>query len=87
MPCFEATNITALLSPAGTPDESVQRVCSGGHEALVAPATRGRFAMLVLEPSYHTGTGRRLHRGGLDAMDEGEGREYSGAIGRGVLAI
>ena len=47
---FEVTSITAVLGPAGTPAEIVKRVNAAVHKALNAPATKERFAAVVLEP-------------------------------------
>src|SRR5690606_7535947 len=50
VPGFEVTSITAVLAPAGTPADVVQLVRAAVHKALAAPATKERFAMVVLEP-------------------------------------
>ena len=50
VPAFEVTSITAVLGPAALPAEIVTRMNAAVQKALAAPATKERFAAVVLEP-------------------------------------
>ena len=54
VPNFEVTSITAVLAPAGTAPEIIARLNGAIHKALPLPATKERFAAVVLEPSPST---------------------------------
>ena len=41
---FEATNVTGLIAPAGTPSEIVDRLNAAVQKAIAQPALRARFA-------------------------------------------
>jgi tripartite-type tricarboxylate transporter receptor subunit TctC len=51
---FEVTSITGVLAPAGTPGDIVNRLNAATQKVLALPATRERFATLILEPSPST---------------------------------
>lgn len=46
---FEVTSITGLLAPSGTPGDVTARLNGAVHKVLALPATKERFATLVLE--------------------------------------
>jgi tripartite-type tricarboxylate transporter receptor subunit TctC len=47
---FEVTSITGVLGPAAMSPEIVKRLNGAVHKALASPATKDRFAAVVLEP-------------------------------------
>jgi len=51
---FEVTSITGVLAPAGTPAAVISRLNTAIHKVLALPATKERFAALVLEPAPST---------------------------------
>jgi tripartite-type tricarboxylate transporter receptor subunit TctC len=51
---FEVTSITGVLAPAGTPAVVISRLNTAIHKVLALPATKERFAALVLEPAPST---------------------------------
>jgi len=51
---FEVTNITGVLAPAGTPPDIINRLNAALLKVLALPATKERFAAVVLEPAPST---------------------------------
>jgi len=43
-PAFEATNVTGLIAPAGTPREIVEKLNAAAQKVVAQPAIRARFA-------------------------------------------
>jgi tripartite-type tricarboxylate transporter receptor subunit TctC len=43
-PAFEATNVTGLIAPAGTPREIVEKLNAAVQKVIAQPAIRAKFA-------------------------------------------
>ena len=53
-PTFEATNVTGLIAPAGTPREVVEILAAATQKVISQPATREKFAELGAEATGGT---------------------------------
>jgi tripartite-type tricarboxylate transporter receptor subunit TctC len=49
-PTFEATNVTGLLAPAGTPREVIDKLNAATLKVIATPAMRERLAQMGAEP-------------------------------------
>jgi len=53
-PAFEATNVTGLIAPAGTPRDVVEILAAATQKVIAQPATREKFAELGAEATGGT---------------------------------
>jgi tripartite-type tricarboxylate transporter receptor subunit TctC len=53
-PTFEATNVTGLIAPAGTPREVIEILAAATQKVIAQPATREKFADLGAEATGGT---------------------------------
>ena len=53
-PAFEATNVTGLIAPAGTPREVIERLNAAAQKVLAQPGVKAKFAEIGAETTGGT---------------------------------